>query len=324
MQLADLGGPELKNLCDRAIAGDLRPATEWMFAARHVRDWDEAGLVATVVGERMGREPPAPTRSVYDAHILVAPTSAELHILRAVHAMESAWDARGGGPASTVAPAGADAMDHWLALAHADLSEASRLDPYSPIPPAIGAELCMMQKGQNRAGALAAVRSARERHPANHLACRNGLRVTGKKWGGTHADQLAFARTGVRSAYDNPDRYGDVFVAHIEAWFYEIMNKQHDAAAAYLARRDVGHELEQAFDAWVTPTYRPRRISPLQLHLAAGWFFLVKDRPRLMRAAKVIGSVFCEYPWVYVVQDGKQTWSRVMEWQVYPDLLDFG
>jgi len=290
----ELGGEEGAKLVSAARQGSLRETLAFLATARQAGDWDDYVFMVGHVG-------PEASRPLLDQAAAQAPRQAEPRLLRAANAVKAAWDARGTGTADTITDEGAGAMLDNLELARRDLAEAAGLDAASPAAPAMLVEVATLHEQMSREDGQAAFRQALQRHPTHLQAFRNALRLSSQKWGGTHNEQLQLARYGLSLAAPGSDLHGCIFFAQIEIWFY--MNRfegDEDGAQAYIANPAIQAELNQAFDRWVTPQYRARRVSPPMLHLAAFWYDLVGDLARLKRAIAATGQVQVPHPWHYL------------------------
>jgi hypothetical protein len=192
-------------------------------------------------------------------------------------------------------------MAQEVELARQDLSAAAQIDPSSPLPHAFSIEVAMLHPQMPRQDGVAAFQQATARHPTNLLALRKMLRFAAKKWGGSHEEQVGIARWVASRAPLGSDALGALYYAHVEIWFYK-KQIEGDLAAAKAYRTDsaIDAELGRLFDAWLCNDYRPGPFSPLALHPAACWYFMMQDAPRLSRVLAALGEVPHDYPWLYL------------------------
>jgi hypothetical protein len=303
----ELGGEEGAGLVAMARQGNLQETMDFLSQARAAGDWDEY----TFMAGHVGAEAPRP---LLDQAVTQAPNHPDLRVLRSAQGIKAAWDSRGTGTADTITDESADAMVNFLDIARRDLADAAGMDPPNPAPHAMMIEVATLHENMASSDGRAAFQQALQRHPANLKAFQNALRLSSQKWGGGHDEQLQVARLGLSRAAPGSDLFGCIFYAHMEIWFYKNrFDGDEDAAQAYLANPAVQAELNQVFDRWVTPQYRARRTSPPMLHLAACWYFMTSDIPRLKRAMAAINNVQVAHPWHYI---GEPTVMYMEAWQL--------
>jgi hypothetical protein len=250
--------------------------------------------MTNLVGERCPGE-------LLDAALAREPKAVDLLLLRGAHLLGQAWAYRGTGTADEITEEGGAKMDESVRGSERDLKTAARLDPADPTAPAILIGTAMLSGEAPREAGQQAFALATQRAKDHLEAHWRMTLLMSEKWGGSHAEQLGFARKAVSLARPGGDLHACLFRAHVEVWFYhKVFQQDEEAAKAYLLRQDVRQEVNRTFDAWIHPGYQPQRSSIPLLHWAAFWAFALGDRARLKKVMPHIGQVQAAQPWYWL------------------------
>ena len=188
-----------------------------------------------------------------------------------------AWQARGGGWASTVSEEGWELFRQLLDGAERDLERAMTLDEPLPFAPAEAITLAMGQS-QPVAQARALFERAIAADPAYYPAYHRMMRYLMPRWHGTYEAMVAFVDEAVASRPDDPHLARLVIETHVE---HSRVTRNR---AAYLKDPLVRDALEQAFDLALEAfpddgdlwndraliAYRRGEIEPYQRYLQRG------------------------------------------------------
>ncbi len=184
--------------------------------------------------------------------------SAVSHLIRGVHALHWAWQARGFGYGETVRDEGWKLFFKRLERAEANLQMAARLAPEDPTPWAFliraarGAQLGTDETRRR-------FDEARRRAPEHRYAHSQMLQCGCAKWGGSHEQMFEFARQAVAKSRPGGPLHVLVAEAHIERWLAEWSDVGEDEAAGYFAEPSVKAAISKAardaLEARFTPTH---------------------------------------------------------------------
>jgi hypothetical protein len=298
-----LGGTEGHLLRAAALRGDVRPTLTWLAAAKRERRWNDYGFMLMHVGR-------ATPRDLLDALVETTPADADLRLLRAQRSLADTWIACGHTGRDVVTPEGRTQMQIHTGSAAMDCRQAVKLEPYTPAPYAIFVEVATLSPAISPDEGRRAYARAIALHPGDLMAIRNALQLCAQKWHGSHREQLSVARD---AAATGGDAIGALFAAHVEIWFYRFAFEQNSTAARdHLADPAVQAELDVRFDRWLTSDYSPTIASPLQIHQAAFWYFMLGDVPRLRRALAATPTIQVDYPWSYLGEPS-MIWTQAIQ-----------
>ncbi len=235
------------------------------------------------------------------------PGSALPWLFRGFHGIHWAWQARGGGRASTVAEDSWPVFHARLVEADRDLARAAALDDTDPTPhvggiqAAIGLELGLTEK-QGRFG------QATRRYRWHRNAHTMMIQATAAKWGGSNQEMFGFARWASSQAPEGSSVHAAVPLAHLEQW----LNLPRESAdgkerqARYFRDGQVGAEIWQAADRSVrSPRYQPSQWTPVDRNLFAMCFSLMHDYQAQLEQMRLIGPLVTASPWNYQGNPGQ-------------------
>jgi hypothetical protein len=288
--LGDLRAQELLGPVSR---GELRGLAELLATLRKDR-WDDRGFYLTVLGDKVPVE--AASRWVDQE-----PDNPDAHLLFGTRMLNYAFEARGADRAHLVSEKSWEVFHERVAVSQESLVKAAELLPQDPTP-FDGLMSIRMSAGGDLETSEALYSAAMERDPANYFCHTRYGYLLCEKWLGSHEMMFDFARRLLRDVGGGLDRAAVMFRAHIERWYhYAAFDNRNDLALEYLDSREVVEETNAAFDRTMAARgYRPRKSSPFAWNLAAGWFYIRDDRPRLKYAMEQIGDAYRDLPWVYL------------------------
>ncbi|MBT3223837.1 MAG: DUF4034 domain-containing protein, partial [Proteobacteria bacterium] len=193
--------------------------------------WDDRDFLLEVVAEVALAKLPAADQ-IFDAWCKNQPTSSVAHLLKARHAMLSAWQARGGGTSDTVGDEGERLFGERLQVAEQAFLQAADLEPQDPTPWAhmIHVRMCGLGGDVNLGlGLFGEVTQRDPLHRSGHMQLIAGL---AHKWSGAgHEPMFQFARNVVATAPEGSDVAMTIAMAHVERWVWDYLFKEDEAAA---------------------------------------------------------------------------------------------
>jgi tetratricopeptide (TPR) repeat protein len=284
------GGEAVERLKSEISNGNLAGLREYLRASREQEDWQDRVFVLTKVVPELRVQ-------VLDFIAEGEPVAADLMLIRCAYYTERAKEMRGSGTSDEVQKGGFEAAAECVRAALAALEKSLELDPLDPtastyVMPAfmIFGELASQLQGC----------FARVTHLAAHLvpAHRTMVNALAKRWYGSHEKSIEFARAALHNAPPGSDMAYCLFFAHnLVRTHFSNFDQDEKSAREYFNKADVREELAAAFDRWIAPPYVPSRSSVAYLHLAAWWFYFVRDQDRLKRAFELIDGRFLPDTW---------------------------
>jgi hypothetical protein len=283
-----LGQPLVRQAVAAADARD----GDGVLAAFAAADGRTRHLITANLEERCGR--PGWTDGLVERH----PDLADAWLLSGVSLVMWAWEARGRGYASRVAPDAWPLFLERLTAADGHLLHAARLSPYDPEPwiylQAVGRGLSLDRDEMTRRF-HESVRT--DRFHCAAVSAR--LQVLCAKWQGSSREMFDFARAVSVSAPDGHAVHDVIVRAHIE----EFLQRRRDGAlkpSEYFRAREVAREIGAAADRSV----RHRRFGQGIDEVAArNWFALgllwAGDVAGSHRQFQAIGTRVLPAPWDY-------------------------
>lgn len=242
-----------------------------------------------------------------DQWVAARPDSPIPLLFSGFHRVDWAWEARGGGWASTVAKDAWAVFHGRLVEAERELAAAAAIDPRDPTPYVRGLHVAMglsLGQAEIRRRFAEVVRRCRW-HQAAHAVMVSAL---AKKWAGSHEEMFEFARSVSAQAPAGHPVHKVVAMAHIERWLY--MSRESDdwkeRQRAYFRQDPVKNEIRQAADRSVcSPYYRPGRLTPGDRNIFAMCFWQAGDYPAQLEQMRLIGSLNQKFPWSYLGKPGQ-------------------
>jgi hypothetical protein len=281
-----MGNTYVRFLRDRVAHADWPPVRDFLLALPDPDDFDFYLNEAADVGgihEWIPRVIEAEPGSVL-------PT-----LLRGVHAVNWAWEARGPARESDVTEKQLRVFFSRLRLAEECLHEVIARDPMSTtaratlITTSIAGRLGV-DETRRRFDAVVAV------HPLHRTAHARMLDQLCAKWGGSHKAMHTFAREAMHKAPPGHGLAGLISSAHIEHW----LALSEEDGIAYMRSPAVRAELHAAADLSIRhPAYLPPPTWPGTFNDFAMAFWLAGDLRAAAQVFAAIGDLVTEYPWAY-------------------------
>ncbi|HEX5996785.1 MAG TPA: hypothetical protein VFY84_16720 [Jiangellales bacterium] len=216
-------------------------------------------------------------------------------LVRGAHAIEWAWQARGGARAKETSGAQFRLFAQRLKLAEDCLNEAVEREPDDPtawallIRTAVGRELGPAEARRRFAEAIA-------RHRWHYRAHRLLLMQLCAKWGGSHEEMHQFADASAGAAPPGSPLGALIADAHLERWL-DLPNGQD---RVYMRRPDVRTALHEAADRSVRhPAYERRPGWPIAHNAFAMAFWLADEHDAAAEQFDAVGDLVTERPWYY-------------------------
>lgn len=215
----------------------------------------------------------------------------DLEVLRA-------WNARGGGVATTVSDEGWQGFFKHLQRAVQHLQYAGEQDKADPTayallqPVAMGLQL---ERDQAREW----LQIALDRDPYNQQAHANHLFLLCEKWGGSHDQMFDFARATFAKAPADSSLKALMFAAYQEYYLYlKAFEQDEEAALDFVFDPQILKESIDVYNASLAKHTYIKSISGYWYHNTAMWWFYRQNNAPLVRAeSKKIGDHMTEFPW---------------------------
>ena len=285
-----LGNPRARALRERLASGEWRDAQAFLDGLRvfELRDF-----FVSVLSDW-------PDRPAWlDSWCHSVPGSPVPWLIRGVHGVHWAWEARGSTTADKVEGGAWPVFVERLQGAESDLHKAAGLDVEDPGP---WSWLITTARALQQDASLERERfeEARRRDPDNLAAHRHFLTALCWKWGGSHDAMFGFAREASAAAPEGSRLHTLVPEAHLERWLAYGMEGQAAAGGVYLRTPDVVAEVEAA---WRRSLGSPRYASPLGVsdrNLFAFVFWQQLQPARARRELGATGELVTKGPWQYL------------------------
>ncbi|MGB1250033.1 MAG: hypothetical protein ACPG8W_05325 [Candidatus Promineifilaceae bacterium] len=251
-----------------------------------------------------------------------APDTATGEQIRGYHAIEWAWQARGGGTADTVEDGGWAKFYNRLELAQEHLLNAASLDTNDPCSyPAL---ISTQQGTGDPVNPL--VQSyfdeGMSRYPCLVDLHRQNMGRLVKKWGGSHDLARQSAQVAVDAATPRHPVAGMWFAALIEEWFYhksfsdaddhlEVarqfrLDKDRRKEAIAIYARIAGH-------ADNTAVSEINELWEISIHNSIGaWFYLSNVEKILAHELKLLDGRIKQVPWVWIKPASVTTYEGII------------
>ncbi len=201
-------------------------------------------------------------------------------------------------------------FEQRLAWAEQNLARAAELDPADPTPHGYMID-CARGLGRGWQFGDHCFRQALARDPAHRHAHQAMLTILAEKWGGSHGAMFRFANGASQHHPAGSELHVLVILAHLERWLYFSLENDRQGAIRYAQTASVQQEIVEAYDKSLgSPAHRPRRSTVRARSIAAFWFYLAGDKPRLQRELGALGGVCTEFPWCWGESDAAKTYGR--------------
>jgi hypothetical protein len=274
--------PEIAHLIHEAREGRLGMLRDYLSRTRASGDWQDRIHVL----ERVAPQAPI---DVLDAACSAESEAADLLVTRCAYYAELAKTMRGTGTADQVTGARFQNSSECIKAALGDMSRSTQLDDKDPTAyTLILKPLTIFSLNQLQKEAFAkATAIAPDLVPAYFAL----ISASSKRWGGSHADSLAFANWAMTKATPGCDMGACLFWAHtlVRTHFLHF-DKAPQSAKRYAFQPEVMGELNAALEAWLAPPFVLRRSSIPFLHKASEWYRAVMDEDRLNRIVALTGE----------------------------------
>jgi hypothetical protein len=219
--------------------------------------------------------------------------SALAHSLKGHLELDLAWRVRSGAAASLVRK---DAWKKYFAhlrTAFENLRAANELDPSDPEP-----SCAMIRVLMGWGDRVAEMHEWFDQIEGFHLPAANHL-LDGltEKWGGSHQQMFAFART----ACGKNACYGSVLaLAHIERWFAAGDDDDNEDPKSYFEKPHVRDEIIEAYERDALLGAHELSYFALFAHSVYAFaFWKMRDRARASKELNLVGRHLTEKPWAY-------------------------
>lgn len=286
-----VGDPLALRLRDALAVGAWQDAQDFL---ESVRTWRQRSHYVTVLANIKGRP------DWIDQWVAARPDSSIPVLFSGVHRKNWAWEARGGGRASTVKEDSWPVFQTRLVQADRELARAAALDPGDPTPIASSLWVAMgLSLGQAEIRRRFA--AADQREHVNNAACVAMIQATARKWGGSHDAMFEFARWAGRESPEGTPGHKLIALAHIERW----LDAPTEERVKYFLEPRVQAEVRAAADRSVrSPLYPSDATAWQERNVFAFCFSLMHDYSAALGQMDLIGSRITPSPWQY--QNGKQ------------------
>jgi hypothetical protein len=219
--------------------------------------------------------------------------------VRGAHAIDAAWQARGGGTADEVTDAQWKEFRAALRRAQADLDATLELDDTDPTP---AAYLVRVGRGLSEAALVeAAFKEAVRRDPECPFAHWQKLQSLTPRWNGSDEEAFEFARSSASGAVDGSPRHVLVVRAHIE---YACWSEASPGIEEHLGTDEVRAEVHRAFDRSVgSRRFVPDAMTVHDRNVFAFAMALSGDEDDARLAGRLLddaGGFTTEHPWEYL------------------------
>ncbi|MFE9657410.1 DUF4034 domain-containing protein [Micromonospora sp. NPDC006431] len=220
-------------------------------------------------------------------------------LVRGVHAVYWAWEARGGARASQTRQEQFREFRKRLTLAENCLDEVADRDRDDTTARTF---LVTSARGRqvDRDEAQRRFDAVTDRHPWHRIAHEHMLQYRCRKWFGSHEEMFEFARSAAVKAPAGFALGQLVPIAHLEMWLDLPVGED----AEYIGAAAVVAELNAAADQSVRhPDYQRRPGWPVVHNLFAMGFATAGDFRSAVEQFEVIGDLVTEWPWQYHSSD---------------------
>jgi hypothetical protein len=281
-----MGDPIAAQLSTAAKQGDWRTISDVLSGVEHP---DDHTFYVKAAAYTSGVE-----RWV-DDWVAAEPRSTLPLLVKGAHAIDWAWDARGGGRADTVSAEAFKVFFKRLKIAEDCLDDVTDRDRDSATPWAF-----LVILGRARQVGIDETRrrfeEARQRYPWHLEAHDQMLQQLCAKWGGSHELMHEFAQRTLTEMPAGSPLGRLTAIAHLEHGT-ELPRGEN---SAYLASAEVGQQLLAAAERSVRhPDYVRRPGWPVTHSAFAMMFTFAEEFAAAVEQFEVIGDLVTEWPWRY-------------------------
>jgi hypothetical protein len=283
-----LGDPLANAVMNEAKRGKIDTLLTKVDALRS-GEWDRRMFYADLAGDWL----------TSDQNIEMLPDVAIGNLVRGSAAIKRAWKARGGGQADTVSESGANQFFKHLDFAGKQLIRAAEQDPEDPTAFAFLQTVAMGLQLDRRL-AQDWFDEAVRRDPVNQQAHIRRLTLLCEKWGGSHAEMYAFARSTMEKVPPTSTLHPSIlYYAFQEHYLYfKAFDKDMAGAKAFLQDQSIREESVTVYNRSLRQRQRIERVSDYWPHnVTVWWFWMLKMREIVRLETKKIGPHLTKYPW---------------------------
>lgn len=283
-----LGDPLGKAIVKEARRGKIDTLLTKVDSLR-AGEWDRRAFYVDLAGQHLSS----------DKNIEMLPDVAIGNLVKGCAGIERAWKARGGGQADTVSKDGWNLFFKHLDFAGKQLVRAGEQDPEDPTAfaylqtVAVGLQL-------DRDIPQGWFDEAVRRGPLNQQAHFRYLFRILKKWGGSHEDMYAFARSTMEKVPTSSTLYPSMlYLSFQEHYLYlTAFDKDKEGAKAFRQDNSIREESVTVYNASLRERKTIDRVTDYWPHnVAAWWFYVLNMRDIVRQETKKIGSHITKYPW---------------------------
>ncbi|WP_223836112.1 hypothetical protein [Streptomyces venezuelae] len=283
----DSGDPEVRRVREAAAAADWSTVREVLDARSESDDRTE---LLWAVGDTAGVE------RWIDKVVEAEPESALPRLVAGIRHISWGWDARTGARAKDVSRQQFEVFHARLRTAEQRLYEAADREPQWTSP---WYGLQVTGRGLEVGQTLARRRfEAVVRRDPQHLAShQQQLQQVCEKWGGSHEEMHAFARSSAFGAPAGTHLGQLVAIAHLEHW----LSLDSGPDAAYMSRSEVRASLAEAAEHSFRHSDFARRGGWIQvLNTFAMAFSLAGERDGARECFRATDGRVTKFPWYYL------------------------
>ncbi|MCZ2527993.1 hypothetical protein [Streptomyces sp. HB2AG] len=286
----DQGDPDLARLRVAAGAADWPALLDGLSA---VEDGPDRTWLIAVVTDRRGMQEWLP------AAVVARPESALPLLVSGARLVSWAWEARTGARARDVSAEQFKVFHQRLRDAEEQLYEVAEREP-GWLAPWYFLQISGRGLQVGPEAALARFEAAVRRCPDHLGSHQQRLQQLCRKWGGSHEEMHAFARSSMLSSAPGSPLGTLVATAHLEEWLDRCDGEGDAAAGRYMRRPDVVAQLHEAAEHSVLhPDYPWPRSWAGNFNTFAMAFALAGEKAAASRMFKILGGTVTEFPWQY-------------------------
>jgi len=281
-----MGDETAARLIAASEAGDWRTVSELL---RAVDDPDDHTFYVGRAAAAGGVE------TWIDEWVAAEPRSALPLLVKGAHAINWAWEARGGGRADTVSREAFQTFFKRLKLAENCLDEVTERDLDSATPWSF---LIILGRGRQLGVEETRRRfeEARKRHPWHAEAHEQMLQQLCRKWGGSHEEMHRFAAETLEAMPAGSPLGYLTAVAHLEHW----LDLPAGEDAEYIGSEEVTAQLFASADRSILhPDHVRGARWPVTQNLFAMAFAYSGELEAAAARFDTIGNLVTEWPWQY-------------------------
>jgi hypothetical protein len=224
----------------------------------------------------------------------VHPDQSLTWVLRGMHSVIWAWEARGGGVASTVGRDSFEVFFERLRQAEGEFHRAITLDPNTPIP---WSYMVTVARGLQYSieDRINFFHQAVGRSPLHLQAYAAALVSVAAKWGGSNELMFDLARQATSNPPPQSALPSLIPLAHVERWLYHRMQDEMDLAKEYFRQPEVIREITAAHARY--DGYSGAITGVRLANLFAFCFWKIGNRKLTRHELEKTGGIVVNSPW---------------------------